>query len=246
MRNTMHLAAQYLATAAISFTEKKADDSHTNLGWTNHNLVTHPFPNRDKLGLSYENFSLEWIAQNGNKEHFLLDGKTHKDIINWISLTSINNGITKPYSYNLHYEIPNYTIEDSYQFQLAQQNELSQLIKNRDLALDVISNVLQSSSYKSPIRIWPHHFDTGAFFNINENLSIGIGMATPDTLINDFYFYISGYRGHDSVDIINPASHKNYYSDSWKGFALSIKNLNKEAAIDFCKTAINVYKKSMK
>ena len=241
MKKTMHLAAQYLATAAISFIEKKADDSHTNLGWVNHNLETHTFPNGDKLGLNYENFALEWITQNGNKEHFLLDGTTHKDIVDWIYLTSLNNCIVKPYNYNLHYEIPYNTIEDTYQFQLTQQNELNQLIKNRDLAQSVILNVLQSNSYKSPVRIWPHHFDTGAFFNIDDNLSIGIGMAIPDTLVNEFYFYISGYNGHNPIDIINPTSHKNYYSNGWKGFALSISNLKEQTAIDFCQTAINTY-----
>ena len=34
MEKQMHLAAQYLAAAGISFLEKKDDDSHTNLGFS--------------------------------------------------------------------------------------------------------------------------------------------------------------------------------------------------------------------
>jgi hypothetical protein len=33
MKDQLHIAAQYLAAANMSFLEKKADDSHTNLGF---------------------------------------------------------------------------------------------------------------------------------------------------------------------------------------------------------------------
>lgn len=58
----MHLAAQYLAAAGISFVEKKADYSHTNLGWSidKQRLETHPLSEKgDVLALNYNTFSLE-------------------------------------------------------------------------------------------------------------------------------------------------------------------------------------------
>ena len=228
MKTTMHLAAQYLATAAISFIPKKDDDSHTNLGWTNHTLETHEFPNGDKLGLNYENFSLEWTHHNGNKEYLLLNGTTHIEIIDWISKTSKNNGVNKPYSYNLHYDLPYDEVTVSSTFKLTDHNDVDLLIKHRDLAQSVISSVLKSNGYDSPIRIWPHHFDTGAFVNANDKLSIGIGMAIPDSLINDFYFYISGYHNHDPVIIesVDDLEHGNYYNNDWQGFAIPLSLAN--------------------
>lgn len=244
----MHLAAQYLATAAISFILKKNDDSHTNLGWRNHTLLTHPFPNGDALGLNYENFSLEWITQNGNKEHFLLDGKTHQDIISWISKTSSVYIVEVPYNYNLHYDLPYEEINTETRFELANPEALNALIKQRDVAQRVISQILKSNALHSSVRIWPHHFDTGAFTIVNDKLAIGIGLAIPDTLIDDFYFYISGYNGHDAValDFNDNTPHEDYYSNGWKGFAKPLSELNEESAIAFCQMAIDTYINSVK
>ena len=243
----MHLAAQYLATVAISFIPKKDDDSHTNLGWIDHTLVTHSFPNGDKLALNYEYFSLEWICSNGNKEHLSLNNLTHKDIVEWISKMSIKNHIDITYSYSLHYKLPYESISDTTCFRM-DKKELENLIKIRDLAQGVISYVLQSNNYKSAVRIWPHHFDTGAFINVNENLSIGLGMAIPDSMINDYYFYISGYSYNQPIDIklTKDVNKKDYYNDGWQGFAMSIKELDQSSAIDFCQTAINAYIKPVK
>lgn len=244
----MHIAAQYLATAAISFIDHKDDDSHTNLGWRNHTLETHKFPNGDTLGLNYETFSLEWTHHNGNKEYHILNETTHLEVVDWISETSKNNGINKTYNYNLHYDLPYDEISNSTRFKLTNQNDLNVLISNRDLAQNVISNVLKSNNYKSLIRIWPHHFDTGAFINISETLSIGLGMSIPDSLIDDFYFYISGYNGQNPIDIelSNSINKETYYNNGWQGFANSISELDEHAAIDFCQVAINTYLNSIK
>ena len=245
MITTVHTVAQYLATAAISFIEKKDDDSHTNLGWADHVLETHPFPNGDALGLNYDNFSLEWKHQNGNKEHLLLNNKTHKEIVDWISKTSETNGLKKAYSYSLHYQLPYPKVDDTTTFNLTSQDDLNRLIHHRDLAQYVIETILKSGSYESAVRIWPHHFDTGAFFSVNNKLEIGIGMAIPDSLIDDFYFYVSGYKGHNAVDLPTNSSLEigTYFNDGWKGFALPIKEVDEKLAVDFYQLAINAYLK---
>ncbi|OUS00410.1 hypothetical protein A9Q86_10590 [Flavobacteriales bacterium 33_180_T64] len=247
MEETMHIAAQYLATSAISFITKEDDDSHTNLGWINRTLETHPFINGDKLGLNYEHFSLEWIHSDGNKEHLFLNNVTHKEVIDWIALMSIDNHIEKVYSYLMHYDLPYKKISDTFRFKLTSQNDLNQLIKKRDLAQHVISKVLTSNNYISPIRIWPHHFDTGAFVNINKKLSIGIGMAIPDSLIDDFYFYISGYNNHKPINLELPKNinKETYYTNGWQGFAIPISESDEDSIIDFCQVAINLYLNSI-
>lgn len=248
MIEIIHTTAQYLASAAISFIPKKEDDSHTNLKWTNHTLETHPFLNGDKLGLNYEHFSLEWIHHNGNKEHLFLNNLTHKDIIEWIAQVSANNGIESTYSYNIHYELPYKKVSDTTRFKITNQDELNRLMRNRDLAQHVISSVLKSHNYESSIRIWPHHFDTGALVTINSRFSIGLGMSIPDSLIDDFYFYISGYSGHNPVDIdlLNSINKESYYNNGWQGFAKPVSELNEHSAIDFFQAAINTYLNTVK
>ena len=242
MISTMHLAAQYLATSAISFIPKKEDDSHTNLGWVNHTLETHHFPNGDKLRLNYNLFSLEWIHRDGHTEHLFLNNQTHKTTIEWLSQVSTRSQLVQKYAYDKHYQLPYDPISEDTRFKIPQQDELNQMIKVRDLAQSVISNVLDTNNYKSAIRIWPHHFDTGAFINITNELSIGLGMAIPDSIINDYYFYISGYNGHKPIKIeVNSSNNKTYYDNGWQGFAMPASDLNHASAIDFCQTAINSY-----
>ena len=248
MEKTMHIAAQYLATSAISFIAKKNDDSHTNLGWVNHIMETHPFNNGDKLGLNYEHFSLEWIKGNGIKEQLLLNNRTHTDIVEWIAKTSTNNTVDKPYSYDLHYDLPYQKILVSARFKVTSTNEIDTLIRNRDLAQKVILKILTTNNYESPIRIWPHHFDTGAFVKVNEELSIGLGMASPDAIVDDFYFYISGYKNQKAIDIAVPQdiNKETYYKNDFKGFALAVSGLDEDSATNFCQAAIGNYLNSIK
>ena len=78
---------------------------------------------------------------------------------------------------------------------------------------------------------------------LNSKLSIGLGMAIPDELISDFYFYVSGYNGHDSIklDSTYDLKYGAYYNNGWKGFALPVNGIDKDIATSFCQEAINNY-----
>jgi len=247
MEEITHKAAQYLATAAISFLEKKEDDSHTNLGWYSDStsLRTHPLLlDGLMLAFNYNTFSLEWILKGNVLDQLKLSGTSHSDIVAWISSTSMQRNITKKYEYRLHYDLPYDTITDDYIFEVTDADRLQWLIKNRTMAQEAIARTLEVHHLDSDIRIWPHHFDTGAFVSVDANRSIGFGMAMPDTMINDFYYYVSGYRGHDFID---PASFETpsmgtVYSEGWKGIAQSVSGLDKETAFAFLNEAITLYK----
>ena len=50
----------------------------------------------------------------------------------------------------------------------------------------------------SEVRIWPHHFDTGIYLEVNSKLGIGFGWAMADKMIDQPYFYFTPYglNGH--------------------------------------------------
>lgn len=244
MENIIHIASQYLATAAISFLNPKADDSHTNLGWYNNGLQTHSLSEaNDILTLDYRSFSLIWTNNSGFKEVLSLDEKTHRSIVEWIRDTSQKAGITKSYSYNLHYELPYETITGGFQFVKPEDSNIEKLIKNRELAQTALEHALKIFNPEAPIRIWPHHFDTGSFFVTDNGLGIGLGMAIPDTMINDFYLYVSGYNGHESI-ALDPNTSINlgtYYNEGWKGIALPVTGITEKEASRFFENAINIY-----
>ena len=47
MTNQIHIAAQYLATTSINFLTKKADDSHTNVGFNSEKGYVETWPLND-------------------------------------------------------------------------------------------------------------------------------------------------------------------------------------------------------
>ena len=241
----MHLASQYLAAAGISFVEKQDDDSHTNLGFNSENgcLYTRELSNNgDTLIINYNTFALDWKGVHKTTSTYL-NGKTHRDIIVWISNTA-QKAIGKSYEYAFHYNLP-YTISDDFTFELKDANRLSELLENRVLAYSVIEEFLTANNLKSEIRVWPHHFDTGAFviFDNAFGLSIGLGFAIPDTASQEHYFYIGGYKGHDAIDTSNFTELTNgqWSNEGFVGAILSISKTNKTKGVAFFNEVLSAY-----
>lgn len=243
MLRHMHLAAQYLAMAGKSFLKAKADDSHTNLSFVKdeNQLQTRELDNSgNKLCLDYERYGLLW----SNSEDFIgLEGNSHASILQWLQETSNKMGL-KPYSYQLHYKLP-YTIDSGFVFGPPDMEQINKLIEFRSLAQDAIQSFLNAQHLKSEIRVWPHHFDTGAFSALNNGSgkSIGLGMATPDAIVDDFYFYLSGYRGLNNLNTwaFNRLSQGKWVNDNFKGAVLAASGVTKNQVTQFFSEALDGY-----
>lgn len=245
MDKQMHLAAQYLAAAGISFVHQEDDDSHTNLGFSIDRkcLETHPLSEKgDTLSLGYTSFSLQWNSEN-ETESLALDGASHQAILQWINNLS-ERFLGKAYSYWFHYELP-YDISETYTFELRDANRLAELTRLRIHAQSVLEETLASARLKSPIRVWPHHFDSGAFVRLNGQVSLGFGMAIPDSVCNEYYFYISGYQGHDPIapNGFLPLSRGKWKNDTFVGGVLAAENVALSDVVSFFEEAIANYRK---
>ena len=241
----LHLAAQYLATTGISFLEKKEDDSHTNLEFstTEKRLATWPLDeNGTQLGLHYPTFSLQWIST--EVQSLPLDGKSHNEVVMWLKEASASLSPSKNYEYNLHYELP-YVMKPDESFQLTDSEKIEKLIQLRTMANVVLAQVLADNDLSSDIRIWPHHFDTGAFSELSSNTktAVGLGLSIPDSLVDDYYFYISGYHGHTALDTssFSKLNHGTWLNDGFKGAVLPASSSNAQQAISFFNEAIQAY-----
>lgn len=244
MEKMMHLAAQYLAAAGINFVDKKDDDSHTNLGFSivKQQLETHPLSvNGDVLVLNYKTFSLEWISAK-TKDSFLLNDKTHTQVLEWL-VSSADTFLGKKYTYGFHYDLP-YSIEDSFTYKL-EASELKKLAGLRTLAQISIEKTLKETELESTVRIWPHHFDSGAYASLTADIAVGFGLAVPDSMVNEHYFYISGYKGHSGLDTSNfdTLSIGEWKNEGFKGAVLPSSGVSETEVIQFFIEAINAYKK---
>ncbi len=240
----MHLAAQYLAAAGISFLPKKDDDGHTNLGWSieKQHMETHPLSsNGDVLSLNYKSFSLIWNSNNGSAK-LPLDGKTHAEILKWLQDTS-QAFLNKAYTYDFHYDLP-YTIDASFTYHF-EESEIARLANLRNLAQSSLVDTLKVTGLESDVRIWPHHFDSGAYASVNDDIAVGFGLAIPDKVVDEHYFYISGYKGDDSIatDSFDKLSLGKWKNNGFIGAVLPATKINEEQAIRFFTEAINTYKK---
>ena len=248
MVKEVHLAAQYLATAAISFLDKKDDDSHTNLGFNKENKTIETWPLNtmgDKLSFNYRKFSLEFINNGIVKSSLEIDGKSHGEIVKWITDTTTGIVNKKQYNYALHYELPYEAVAENFTYSKPADDVLEQLLSNRIVVQNALEQVVSSLNLDTTIRIWPHHFDTGGFVLLNnsDGIGVGFGMAIPDTMVNDFYLYTSGYRGHDFVETkeFTPLTNGNWSNDQWKGAMLPISGIDIATATLFFKETIQNY-----
>lgn len=244
----MHLAAQYLTAAGISFLDKKEDDSHTNLGLSveTGRLETHPLSeNGAILSLDYKDFSLSWNAKNGSTS-FPLNGATHAEVLWWLRETS-RTFLNAAYSYKFHYALP-FEITPNFKFELVSAEKLIELLQLRILAQSTLEEILAVCKLESPIRVWPHHFDTGAYARLDNTIDIGFGLAIPDRICEAHYFYISGYKGHTTLSTTDftQLSYGEWKNDNFKGAILPAEHIERSKAVSFFKEAINNYKIEIK
>jgi len=245
MKKQMHLAAQYLAAAGISFLDKKEDDSHTNLGFNSDNgyLETHPLSdNNDQLRLSYTDFLLEWKSDSGVST-FNLDRSSHQEVIDWIKEISMKS-LNKEYNFDLHYELP-YTIENSYVYKLTSATDLKELMHLRILSQLSLEKITQENKLDTDIRVWPHHFDTGIYAALpGSNVSVGLGLAIPDSVCDEHYLYASGYSASGQIDTsgFDSLTKGRWSSEGYNGAVLPANKLVEVEGVEFFNQAINQFK----
>lgn len=247
MKKQTHFASQYLAAAGISFVEKKEDDSHTNLGFnvTTGCLETHVLSkNNDCLLFCYKSFSLVWKSDTHNTS-LPLDGVTHKEVVQWLTATAQKN-LNKNYEYTFHYDLP-YAITDDFTYQLDHPTELQRLLDLRILAQNSLQEVASNYKLTGPIRVWPHHFDTGGYEQLpNSDIAIGFGLAIPDSQCNDHYFYISGYKDGKSMSTANfdALASGDWKNNDFKGGILGASQANQDQVISFFQETMSSYTNS--
>jgi hypothetical protein len=239
----IHFACQYLAAAGKSLLEPKADDSHTNVRFNRSENTFETWelgPEGIKLGLDLNDFSLKWAK---NELRLPLNGKKHSEVLDWLKTSSKKLNFSNHYSFDLHYDLP-FHWSDGYSFNVDVE-VLNQEIRLRTFANKILETFLKVQNLTSDIRIWPHHFDTGAFVVLDENTekSIGLGMAIPDTLMKDHYFYLSGYNGHDSIETTDfkTLSLGEWKNNGFKGAIFSTSKVNEVQALQFLKEAFSQY-----
>ncbi len=100
-------------------------------------------------------------------------------------------------SSELHYEIPAHRLNDGANFGINDKIYFQVNTFYRHNAELVMSNLASLYPNVMPVRVWPHHFDTGTLIPVKYNekgelsSSIGLGWAIPDGMVDEPYYYLS-------------------------------------------------------
>ncbi len=210
MYDIMHQAAQYVAMAGKSFLPQLPDDSHTNMRWdsTARAMVGRPLDEAKEISvaLNFASYSLEFVdTQVDVLASLYLGGSRHDAILFWIQEQADILGIAGDFDFDLHYELPYPAMEMDMVFPEEDSNELELLADLFTHVQDAMNTVIEPIAAAQEIRIWPHHFDIASLIitGVEGNLitsSIGLGMAVPDKMVDDFYLYASAWK-RDGVEL---------------------------------------------
>ncbi len=196
-----HHAAQFIAMVGRHLIPQQADDSNTNMEYIpdEHLLFGNSLPNNIRVTLQLAELKLLVLDKvDKPKKVINLDGKTKKEVFVELSQNLADVGIDVSNLKNeLHYEIPSHPLDEGAVFSVKDKKHFVENTGYRHNAKIVLNEIADLFEQEEPIRIWPHHFDTGAFYVISKNekeeatQTIGIGFAIPDSMIDEPYFYLS-------------------------------------------------------
>ncbi len=204
LRNALlqqHHAAQFIALAGRHMIPQQADDSNTNMQYQAERelIIGNKLTGGMRIALHLPDLELYITDQeNNSKSEIQLSGKTKQQVFEQLkqNLADLNVDVSK-FSNEMHYELPDHELDKGAVFSISEKKYIQENIFHRHNAEIVINGIAAKFEKAEPVRIWPHHYDTGSFvpmaFNASGAVSksIGLGWAIPDDMVNEPYYYLS-------------------------------------------------------
>lgn len=259
----LHHAAQLVAMVGNSYLPKADDDHQSNMEWISNkeSLVGHwvGADEDHRLALNYPEFMLTWQNKNGNAiGALMLDGRTRQIAIDWMKeyLQSHFHLDAAQLQSIAHFEIPDHPVASGSAFHVLDAKLHQELAHIRSNAQHILEYFAAKFKKASPVRTWPHHFDTGSYIPVafdkekNATKSIGIGLAVADDNIDEHYYYVNHWLKEGEADTSNlPELPSGGYwnTEGWTGAILKNTGILAETEAEaqaklvkkFLKTSIN-------
>jgi hypothetical protein len=230
----IHWLSQVLAKVNRAYVPEREDDSHTNLYFdaTGTRILGQWIDGPEGkmiLGLNLKSLTFQWLDERQNilSELSVLNKNMQELEAGVSEYPGSLKMSTVDISKALHFDFPDYKISKLNKGDLSDEGFRSWIFY-RDLANKASQDLLGYLQLESEICIWPHHFDTGIYSQVSDNLGLGFGLAMKDALIGEAYFYMSGYRGEAPLEYQNlPTLSKGRWENGaqWKGAVLPINDL---------------------
>ena len=239
-----HHASQFIALAGHHLIEQQPDDSNTNMQYLSDKemLIGNELSNGLSIGLQLATLEIYLLDNRFNQiSNISLNGKSWKQVFGELkqSLSKSNVEVVN-LSDELHYEIPSHELANGASFTIEDARYFKENALQFHNSKIVLESIIADYKDSATIRVWPHHFDTGTFiplsYNKNGELtrSIGLGMAIPDSMVDEPYYYLSFWSA-DSTENINdltPLEIGEWKIPEWKGAVLRHSEILKYNSVE--------------
>ncbi len=180
---------------------KQPDDSNTNMQYKSAGelIIGNELPRGFRIALDLPQLKL-FIMNHSNKPYAEIEVACQTKIEAFDNMKNKLSGLgidVSELSMQLHYEIPGHELDGKAAFFMDSEPHIRENIYYRHNAEIVIAEAASKFPNADPVRIWPHHFDTGSFVPIEHNeaggvsRSIGLGFGIPDSMVDEPYYYLS-------------------------------------------------------
>lgn len=229
----LHSAAQFLAATANSFCQEQPDYSQASLGWnaSSQQMSTLPIQDRYQLSLDVGAGMLLWLDDGRSSDSLVLEHMPRDKVLEWIRNYAIRFGLGA-FKYCFNYSLPIHS-KAGFEFPAFDTKEglhVAQLYSNAEVSL---LTFVDKQELETEVRIWPHHFDMGFHAQIDSALSIGAGLAVPDTVEHDWYYYVTGWSNGQKVVPVDRSLRNGRWHPDWDGATLLASDIAPDTAINF-------------
>ncbi|MFI5310387.1 MAG: hypothetical protein ACHQQ3_04075 [Gemmatimonadales bacterium] len=226
-RLQLHHATQFGTALGISYLEKEADDSHTNLGWNGElgALVSHEVNANGSaiaIGVRVADLTLLVTRASAVSATIPLAGQTIASATESLRRALAREGLDpRKYTLARHYEIPAHAVSLGNPFNGTNRGafeEMSKWFGNAALELEALAGRTRGAS---AVRLWPHHFDIATLVTVTSNASSGAGMSAGDHYYDEPYFYVNAYPAPPADQLTDPlAGGGTWHTHEWVGAVL--------------------------
>ena len=231
-----HFLSQPIAKINRAFVPSKEDDSHTNLYFdpATQRIMGRWIPHQPGdicFAINITTMQYEWIDRSLKLiKTISAVGQGLRNTEDHIISSLVELGLSpEAFRERLHYNIPDYGFHEQ-DISLPQKGGRIEWIHYRSLANLACTQFLTFFQTKAEVRIWPHHFDTGVYFQPTSSLGLGLGLAMQDEMIRAPYFYMSGYLKANKLNYRNLPDlgiGRWIVLPSWQGAVLPLDDLQK-------------------